>query len=340
MGGAPTTVLYIAGSGRSGSTLLTSILGQVDGFFAVGEFSNVWQRSLIEDRLCGCGVRFSHCPLWRQIIERAFGNEAIDAEAMIAVQRRGIRVRHVPSMLLGSGRARGLVEGEYGRRLARLYAAIPEVTGCQIIVDSSKLPTFGHLLESVGSIDLFVVHLTRDPRASAYSWLRRKVQPDRGYFGYMQQQSPLRSAALWDVWNATTAALWHSRPDRYMRLRYDDFVTRPRAAVDRIVEFVGRAGAALPFVGERTVHLEPSHSISGNPNRLNTGTVSISADVEWQERLQWRHRAVVTLVTLPLLRRFGYPLLPPRASASSVNGASSVKGAFSAESEARDDAKL
>lgn len=305
-----TVVLYIAGSGRSGSTLLASILGQVDGFFAVGEFSNVWQRGFTEDRLCGCGVRFSQCALWGQIVERAFGDETIDAAAMAAAQRSGTRVRHVPSALLGSRRLRELSLGEYGRRLARFYAAIREVTGCQVIVDSSKQPTVGRLLETIPSLEVFVVHLIRDPRASAYSWLRRKVQPDRGYFGYMQQQSPLRSSTLWSVWNATAAALWRSSPDRYRRLRYEDFAARPREAIERVLEFAGHEGAAVPFADERTVHLERSHSISGNPNRLDTGTVTISVDAEWHERLGRRQRALVTLVTLPLLRRFGYPLFP------------------------------
>ncbi|MGH8905241.1 MAG: sulfotransferase family protein [Egibacteraceae bacterium] len=305
-----TTVLYIAGSGRSGSTLLASILGQVDGFFAIGEFSNIWQRGFAENWLCGCGVRFSQCVLWRQIVERAFGDEAIDDARMIAAQRGAIRVRHVPSALLGSRRLRALGAGEYGRRLARFYAAIREVTGCRVIVDSSKQPTVGRLLEEIGSLEVFVIHLIRDPRASAYSWRRRKAQPDRGHFGYMRQQSPLRSGALWAIWNATAAALWRADADRYHRLRYEDFAARPKEEVERILKFLGHEGEPTPFADERTVHLKTSHSVSGNPNRLDTGTVTISADAEWLARLERRDRALVTLVTLPLLRRFGYPLSP------------------------------
>ena len=35
-------VLYIAGNGRSGSTLLGVLLGQIPGFFNVGEVRRVW----------------------------------------------------------------------------------------------------------------------------------------------------------------------------------------------------------------------------------------------------------------------------------------------------------
>ena len=49
--GAPAVrVLYIAGSGRSGSTILDRTLGQVDGFFSAGELCNLWGRGLLARR--------------------------------------------------------------------------------------------------------------------------------------------------------------------------------------------------------------------------------------------------------------------------------------------------
>ena len=48
--GNPTTVLYVAGAGRSGSTLLDNLLGQIPGFFSAGELRYVWERGLIDGR--------------------------------------------------------------------------------------------------------------------------------------------------------------------------------------------------------------------------------------------------------------------------------------------------
>src|SRR6476469_6184391 len=74
-------VLYVAGTGRSGSTLLARILDRADGVFAAGEVRYMWQRGLVEDRLCGCGERFSECPFWRDVLERAFGaRSSVDAQ--------------------------------------------------------------------------------------------------------------------------------------------------------------------------------------------------------------------------------------------------------------------
>ena len=45
-----TDVLYLLGKGRSGSTLLSMALGELDGFFAAGELRFFWRRGLVEDR--------------------------------------------------------------------------------------------------------------------------------------------------------------------------------------------------------------------------------------------------------------------------------------------------
>ncbi|HMB70712.1 MAG TPA: sulfotransferase, partial [bacterium] len=67
-------VLYIAGNGRSGSTLLDVILGQIPGFFPVGEVRNVWDYGVVENRPCGCGEAFHDCPFWSRILSGAYGD--------------------------------------------------------------------------------------------------------------------------------------------------------------------------------------------------------------------------------------------------------------------------
>jgi hypothetical protein len=65
-------VVNIVGYGRSGSTLLASLLGLVPGFVPVGELAAVWHAAQI-DELRSCGSPFSHCPFWISVGETAFG---------------------------------------------------------------------------------------------------------------------------------------------------------------------------------------------------------------------------------------------------------------------------
>jgi hypothetical protein len=161
----------------------------------------------------------------------------------------------------------------------------------------------------VPGVELYVLHLVRDPRAVAYSWLKKKVQPvTGGVEGYMHRYDASRSSVMWEAWNLSAELLWRRSPGRYMMLRYEDFVRAPRETVGRIVGMLGEGDRRLPFVSEREAELGLSHTISGNPNRFDTGTIELRPDREWASKMRSRDRALVTLLTLPLLARYGYPV--------------------------------
>lgn len=298
-------VLYIAGWGRSGSTILDNMLGQIDSFFSVGELSYVWDRNVIENRVCGCGLPFDECPVWSKVIEEAFGGiDGVNAYEMIALRDSGARTRHVPLMLMPFGEV--VLENRLRRyldNLGSLYRAIGKTTRSRVIVDSSKLPSYGYALGMVPDVDLYVVHLVRDPRAVTHSWSRKVVQPDTGTA--MTVHSSARSSLIWDAWNASVEAIWRGHSDRYLRLRYEDFVRSPREAIEQVLDLLGEA-ARLPFVGEREVELGATHTVAGNPSRFKTGKVELKLDEEWKTKMKPSDKRIVTALTWPLLRRYGY----------------------------------
>lgn len=296
------TVLYLAGTGRSGSTVLGAVVGEVDGFFFAGEVRYLWERGLVEGRLCGCGRPLTACEFWGSVLERAYGTVDIDAPSIAAEQRRATRMRRLPALLAG----RPVIDDGHLGRLSRLYRALAVEAGARVIVDSSKLPAYGRLLRSVPDLDVRVVHLIRDPRAVAYSWQRLKEQPDRGTPGFMQQRSPLSTAVMWTITNGTARRLLQSSPDRFVEVRYEDFAAKPRESVGRILALVGAQGAALPFIGERDLHLSANHSVAGNPDRLDARIVTIRTDAEWVSRIGRTNELVTTVGTLPLLHRYRY----------------------------------
>ena len=319
-------MLYIAGLGRSGSTILGNILGEIEGFFHGGEFHFIWKKNFIANRLCGCWAPFDECQVWNAIIEKAFGGmDGVDAREMIRLEPFGPRTRHAPLMLFPQVR-RMLASRltEYMLRLGKLYRAVQETTGSRVIVDSSKLPSYGYVLGMMPDVDLYVVHLVRDPRAVAYSWLRKKPQPDNDKLRHLpplndkrrrlllplQQVSPVKSSLLWDAWNVSAEAFWRGSSSRYMRLGYENFMEEPRRAVEDILGMLGEDAHRLPFVGEREVELGGNHTLSGNLNRFQSGRVRLHLDDEWAHRMRLRDKTPVTLLTLPLLMRYGYPLVP------------------------------
>jgi hypothetical protein len=304
-------VLYVVGLGRSGSTILSNSLGQIGGYFSAGELNFIWRHNVLENRLCGCGRPFRECPVWKGVMDEAFGGmDGVDPREMMRLQASGTRTRHIPLMLAPRGR-RVLRERLDKLLIAyrNLYEAIGSVTDSRVIVDSSKEPAHGYAMSLVPDIDFYVLHLVRDPRAAAYSWLKKKPQPDSEEIEHMVRFSPAKSSALWDSWNASAEALWRRTPQKYLRIRYEDFVADPRESLERILGLVG-VTADLPLAGERQVKLGVSHTVSGNPNRFETGAVELRPDHEWISSMSPRDRALVTALTLPLLPHYGYGITP------------------------------
>jgi len=286
-------VLYLAGSGRSGSTLVTTALGQIDGFFAAGELRYLWQRGLVDNRPCGCGLSFHDCPVWTAILKSV---PPVEPAGVAARLRSRLRMRnrlHVPAH-------------PDDEAIAALYRSIAEHSGDAIIVDSSKLPPYGVLLAGLPGIELKVLHVVRDPRAAAFSWRRRRALDSGGDDRLMTRHPVWKAAMLWSVWNAVTIRLW-GRGD-YLRVRYEDLVGDPAAVIRRIASFAGAApDAGLPFTADGLLRLSPTHSVAGNPSRHRTGGIAVTADDEWRDALPRRSHAVVTALTAPLLPRLGYP---------------------------------
>ena len=307
-------VLYIAGWGRSGSTLLGRVLGQIDQFFLVGELRYLWDRGLIENRFCSCGAAFDQCPLWQEVVARTFEDTRISAEALVRLREQGLRTRHMlltPTQKSLKARVAGM--GEYPALVEKLYSVVREVGQSRVIVDTSKFPSYGYLLRNMSSVDLYILHLVRDPRAAAYSWgSRRKLKLDHGEGSgrFMTSHNFAESSLTWNEWNLALENLRRQEPERYMLLRYEDFVESPRSTVDSILGLLGEGAETSPFIDDRQVKLAVPHTFSGNPDRFSGGTITIEPDASWKRNMSATRQAAVTALTWPGMIRYKYPLRP------------------------------
>jgi hypothetical protein len=304
------TVLYIAGLGRSGSTLLERILGCVPGCVPVGEVVFLWERGLRDNELCGCGVRFRQCPFWTRVGEEAFGGwEALDVDQVLALRHRVDRHRYLAALLVP-----GLWPGfhrelrRYADLLERLYLAIGRVSGAEVVVDSSKEPSYAYLLRHVQGVRLRVVHLVRRSHGVAFSASKKVARPEAvGAKAYMATRSPTGTALEWLVDN-TVLDLLPVVGTAALRLRYESLVSSPREQVAAILGHAGRpaTGPALDRIDHGSVELTADHTVSGNPLRFQNGRLELRVDEAWRRGMARRHRLAVTAITWPLLFRYGY----------------------------------
>lgn len=309
-------VLFLGGLGRSGSTLVERLVGEIPGTCSLGEVVHLWERALRDDELCSCGQAFSRCPFWSEVGERAFGGWGrLDVEDVLSLKAAVDRNRHLPALLLGPWSARRRRQlAEYVGLYERLYRAAAEISGADVVVDSSKHASLAYALRRSDDLDLRVVHMVRDARAVAHSWARKVRRPEASDpASMMPTWSPLKVALWWDAFTSAFLLLGATRTPVHV-LRYEDVVAETDASLRGVAEHAGLAvpPGPLPFLRLDAVELSPSHTVAGNPMRFTTGVVALRRDDEWTTRMPRRARRTVGLLTAPLRLAVGYRGSPRR----------------------------
>jgi len=309
-GVSPVPVLYVGGLGRSGSTLLERAVAQLGGLVSVGELVHLWERGLRDDELCGCGAAFSACDFWERVGKAAYGGwEKVDIEAVLALKSSVDRIRFTPVLAGGTmppGFRRRVLR--YGDLVRRLYAAVLEVSGAEMVVDSSKHASTAFALNATPGIDLRVLHVVRDSPAVAYAWTKRVERPEStSGVDYMAAWSPGRTVLQWTAANALFELLARKGTPTH-RVRYEDFVRAPLETMRGLLQFLDRSAdeSSLGFIDGRTLSFGSTHTVAGNPMRFRTGPVEVVTDDAWRQSFPIRRQRLVAAVTLPLRSHYGY----------------------------------
>lgn len=302
-------VLFIAGQGRSGSTLLERILAQADSFVGVGELHHLWTWLEMEG-MCSCGLSTRDCKFWGQVVEETLGG--FDDRLIKTMATRTRSMFSVKSMPLTLYKQRPgsacWPNSEYMKITERLYTSVKRLSGKSFIIDSTKHPIAALLVNCLSKTRLHLLHLVRDSRAVSYSWIRRKPTPERNVKdGRMETYSPPYSAAAWVYRNLLTdwAAM---QTQSYLRVRYGDLAQQPERMVARVLSWLGMEGSAHGLIEGGTALLPTCHTIAGNPLRFETGPVEIREDLEWKSSMGSLDKFLVTLITGPLLMKYDYEL--------------------------------
>lgn len=309
----PVQVVYIAGWGRSGSTLLSSILGSLPDFVSVGELRYLWSGGVGANELCSCGQPFHSCPFWLAVGERAYGGWAsLDIEEILALEQtifgRAVFARGQVALLLAP-RVKPAYERlvrRYTATIGPLYRAIREVSGCNYVIDSTKNPPYAFLLRRAPDLRLHLVHLVRDGRASAFAWSKEVKRPEvtEGE-AYFARYSTTASAFLWSGGNAVLHLMREPRVTRYL-MRYESLATDPKAEIEALLQGLDIEGYDLSALERHEVLMGSQHTIRGNPVRFESGYRPIRLDDEWKTNMPRLRKAGFTLLTWPLLWYYGY----------------------------------
>jgi hypothetical protein len=298
--GSGPRVVYVAGSMRSGSTLLTEMLGSLDGAIAIGELTDLWS-ALAEGAHCSCGAVATQCSVWRPALQDVWEEHRIaprDHARVRAWIDASVRTRHIWSLL----RLRGVDPTRwpasvraYVRVHESLLRAIARHSSADVLVDSSKTPQGIVIRSLMRSIELRTAHIVRDPRGVVSSDRRSRSlgnetqPPGRGV---------LSSAIHWNTMNSLLVAVGSASSVAYEIVPYEHLAARPAEAISGLAEFAGLQPQRSASNGE-TVVLGDSHVVVGNPNRFEGRTRKIAEDLRWRSELPVGPQIATQVLTAP-----------------------------------------
>lgn len=307
-------LVYILGWGRSGSSILSNILGSMPEAASLGEVRYLWDRGVLENGICGCGEAFHECDFWADLDVQ--GTRLGDmtkgrARALMKSVGSGGRRSQIPAIHSQSARNRYFERNRADLDLTMaLYAAAFEKSGSRILIDASKSPFYAlNLLHAERSFDVAFLHLVRDPRAVLYSWKKTKQRGDSADDQLFPKYSSMRSLMQWALVNSRCERFAQLAPDRYFQVRYEDFAQNWHAALlaGAAPLFETLAPEAADVDGSAaTVHAQ--HSISGNPSRFDLGEVRLKPDTSWREAVTRMDRNLAAMICGSVAGRYGYSM--------------------------------
>ena len=217
-----TTVIYIMGAARSGSTIVGIALGNYPKAFYAGELD-------LFARLAGAptGDGDGLLEFWAAV------NERLRERSAVASPEWHRQLEQPRSFISGDFLRSG---DDYRAFNAELYRAVAEEANAEVVVDSSHYPLRRWRLGGLRSVRICTVYLVRDPIAVVGS-----LQTD--------ERPKTRLAANAYVWvvHALSEVVFRTIRAEKVRVRYEDFAQHPERELGRIAELSGLETVELDY---------------------------------------------------------------------------------------------
>lgn len=268
-------IVYIAGDGRSGSTLLDMILSNMEDSISIGEGYRFWKRFYEGDTFCGCGDAIESCDLWQNVHlrlkERIPHYDPVKTWNNIQELLKFGNVG-TPEKVLQENEIHELYD-----IIRCFYDSIIEISGKSLVVDSSKSVGWLHLIVKAKPAGIKIIQLERKLPAVVNSWKKEVSLPE---YRDKRVMMPTRS-------NYTSVKTYFKiilmmrslrKKSSYFFLKYEDLLAKPSAVLTNLSDFLGHD---LAFI---KLNVQPSHSIGGNPMRNSANSEIVIRKKE--EKLQ------------------------------------------------------
>ncbi len=306
-----TNLAYIVAASYSGSTLLAMLLGAHADGCTVGEM-RAPDVGNPDEYFCSCGAKIKECTFWMRVsagmAKKGIPNFDITNASLsiydtqnqyisrlLAPLPRGPLLEVARDIALSISPAWKAHLQKIQSRNAALVEVLKEITGSQVVVDSSKLALHLKYLLKCPALNIKVIHLLRDGRAVATSMLGHGTKRDT------RAKSVEAAASSWRGNNETAERLLARLPSsQLLQIRYEDLCREPEPTLERLCEFLGMDPERIVLdFRSRQQH------VLGNDMRLKS-TSEIRVDERWRTQLSREDLDVFETTAGELNRKYGY----------------------------------
>ncbi|MGK7952408.1 MAG: sulfotransferase [Xenococcaceae cyanobacterium] len=308
-------LIYIASTGRSGSTILDNLLGAHSQILTTGEIQ-IWPHEILQRgfQKCGCGKSIPDCPFRTKMSQKI--NPLEQSEPKINFFRekhtggKTLRWQYLSEFMTKRDIGNHQLIETYGKNNYKLFQSLletsEEVTGVrpEWIVDASKDPYRLLWLIKSGMFNIKVLHIIKDPRAFIYSMIRGFLAHPDKYSHLELTKLTVAKSLSWIVQNylISKIAQNHILPEDYLFIPYEEFASQPNNILKKITTII-----ECDFEEEviNNFRQQEIHTIAGN-RLARSDNRPIQLDQKWKTLLPNYYRQLTEIITGISKSSYGY----------------------------------
>ncbi len=280
-------IVYLLGAGRSGTTLIASVLNTNRSVQTVGELHQ-FPEYLYENKNCSCGEALQQCSFWSKVLSYLKKNNFSCTHEDIFFYDTKERHSKIPKLLLSPSS-----NIKYDNFQEQTFASIQATSDKKWILDSSKYISRFLMLNSNKRFNTKGVFVVRDVRGVVYSF-SKKVQTTR---------NPLNAIIYYSLINYIGEFVCLINKN-IIKIKYEEFVKNPELQSKRILSHLGdNENSGQINLDSITM----PHIVGGNRMKKNK-SIKISFDEKWKKGISRPKQVLYYFLALPLMAVNRYKL--------------------------------
>jgi len=263
-------VIYVVGLPYSGTTLLSSLLGNSPGILNLGEI-NYLENDYSDERKCLCQESLSECSFWRRIVEKTKqsqdnGNPVLNFTSEQKLRKIDMRSKPISTKI---GKAIGIKIGrlygheeliDYTQRHKNFFLDVSEIEKPNSIIDSSKSTQRLEAMREFTDLPIRVICIKKSFRSAFQSRIARAKKRSRRYFSIT---SIYYASVMMAQIRNLRRTLSRFDTDEVIQIDFDDLRQHPQQIEQDLGDWLGQE-VNFGVKADSTFKIRNQHAYTGN----------------------------------------------------------------------------